>query len=267
MSSGAVPFRGARAVVTGASAGIGAAVCRELACRGARILLTGRNLRELDRVAGECDALGGDVETVAGDLTDAQVQEAIIEAAVAAWDGVDLLVNNAGISMNARFAELQDEVLREIFEVNFFASAALTRLAIPYLTRSRGRIIVLSSVTGLVGTPTRSAYAASKHALHGLFDALRVELRPAGVGVTIVCPGFVRTEIRSRALLADGQAQGFDDAKGRRQMSPERVARRSLSAAAAGKRLVLMGIETRVARLLSRWAPAALDGILARAGR
>jgi len=267
MSTERWTWRGARAVVTGASSGIGAALARELARHGGRVLLTGRSLPALDRVAGECDELGGAVETVAGDITDAEVQEEVVAAAVSAWGGLDLLANNAGISMNARFSEMDDEVLRQIFEVNFFAAAALTRLAWPHLVRSRGRIVVVSSVTGLVGTPTRSAYAASKHALHGLFDAIRVELRPAGVPVTIVCPGFVRSEIRRRALLADGRPQGRDDAEGRRQMAPELVARRTLAAAAAGRRLLLLGAETRMARFLSRWAPGALDAILARAGR
>lgn len=259
-------WAGARAVVTGASSGIGAAIARELAAVGARLLLTGRDLAALDRVAASCEK-AGDIETVAGDLTAAEVQEEIVARAVGAFDGLDLLVNNAGISMNARFAELDEDVLREIFEINFFAAASLTHLALPELIRSRGAIVVMSSVVGLVGTPTRSAYAASKHALHGLFDALRAELRPHGVTVTVVCPGFVATPIRERALRGDGTPQGFDDAAGRRMLSPERVARATLRAAARGRRRLLLGRETRLARVLSLLAPGLLDALLARAGR
>ncbi len=241
-------------------------MARELAADGARLLLTGRNLPALDRVASAC-AASPDLETVAGDLTAAEVQEEIVDRAVAAFGGIDLLVNNAGVSMNAPFADLDEEVLRELFEINFFAAASLTRLALPELLKSRGAVVVISSVVGLVGTPTRSAYAASKHALHGLFDALRIELRPHGVTVTVVCPGFVATPIRERALLADGTPQGFDDAAGRRMMSAEYVARATLRAALSGRRRLLLGAETRLARLLSLLAPGLLDALLARTGR
>lgn len=259
-------WAGTRAIVTGASSGIGAAIAEELAAAGARLVITGRDLAALDGVAARCTR-AADLVTVAGDLTAAEVQEAVVAQAVTAFDGVDLLVNNAGVSMNARFEELDEEVLREIFEINFFAAASLTRLALPELLRSRGTIVVMSSVVGLVGTPTRSAYAASKHALHGLFDALRTELRPHGVTVTVVCPGFVATPIRVRALRGDGTPQGFDDAAGRRMLSPQRVARATLRAAARGRRYLLLGAETRLARFLSRTAPALLDALLARAGR
>ena len=259
-------WHNARAIVTGASSGIGAALAATLAAAGARLVLTGRNVAALDRVAAAC-AAASEVETVVGDLTAAEVQEALVARAVEVYGGLDLLVHNAGVSMNARFAEMSEEVLREIFEIDFFAPAALTRLAIPELIRSRGAIVVISSVVGLVGTPTRSAYAAAKHALHGLFDAIRVELRPAGVTVTVVCPGFVATPIRERALRGDGTPQGFDDATGRRMLSPERVAHLTLRAAARGQRRVLLGAETRLARVLSLVAPNLLDALLARARR
>lgn len=259
-------WEGARAIVTGASSGIGAAIARQLAAAGARLVITGRSLPALDRVAHQCMG-SADLATVAGDLTAAAVQEEVVGRAVAAFGGIDLLVNNAGVSMNAPFAELDEEVLREIFEINFFAAAALTRLALPELVRSHGAVVVMSSVVGLVATPTRSAYAASKHALHGLFDAIRAEVRRHGVTVTIVCPGFVATPIRERALRADGTPQGFDDAAGRRMLSPERVARATLRAAARGQRRLLLGRETRLARALSLLAPGVLDALLARAGR
>ncbi len=260
-------WRGSRAIVTGASSGIGAAIAEQLAAYGARVVMTGRDLRALDRVATRCLELPGDVETVAGDLTSEEVQRAVVTACRERFGGVDLLVNNAGISMNARFAGLDEEVLRQLFEVNFFAAASLTRLALPDLLLSRGRIVVMSSIVGLAGTPTRSGYAASKQALHGLFEAVRAELRPQGVSVTLVCPGFVATEVRARALLADGTPQGTDDAAGRRMMSPQKVARVTLKAAAKRRRLVKLGVETHLVRALSLCCPGVLDAILARRGR
>ncbi len=260
-------WSGRRAIITGASSGIGAAIARELASQGASVVLGGRDLIALDRVAAACIEDGGQVEAVVGDVTAREVQERLVERAIERFGGLDLLVNNAGVSMNARFAELDEEVLREIFEVNFFAAASLTRLAIPELIASRGAILVISSLVGLVATPTRSAYAASKHALHGLFDALRIELRRHGVTVTLVCPGLVATAIRQRALGADGRQQGFDDAAGRRMLSAEAVARASLRATARGKRRLLLGAETTLARALSICCPSVLEAILARAGR
>lgn len=257
-------WQGQRALVTGASSGIGAALAEALGGAGARLLLTGRNGEALAEVAGRC---GAETSAVAGDLTSAEFRERLAGAVRERLGGLDLLVNNAGISMNARFEELRPEVLRRIMEINFFAPVELTRLLLPDLVTARGRIVVMSSVTGLVGTPTRTAYAASKHALHGFFDALRVELRPRGVGVTIACPGYVATPIRERALLADGSSQGHDQAAGRRMLSADEVARRTLRAAARGRRRILMGRETRLARLLSLVAPGLLDRILERATR
>ncbi len=258
---GRSPWDGARALVTGASSGIGEAIARRLAAAGAAVVVTGRNAEALEALAA---AHPGSVEAVAGDLTRPEVRERL---AAAAGDRLDLLVNNAGVTMNARFEELDPEVVRRIMEINFFATVELTRLLLPALVTARGRIVVMSSVTGLVGTPTRSAYAASKHALHGLFGSLRVELRRRGVSVTIVCPGYVATPMRRRALLADGSEQGRDQAEGRRMLSADAVARATLAAAARRRRLVRLGSETHAARLLSLVAPGLLDAILERATR
>jgi len=259
-------WSGRRALVTGASSGIGAALARQLAEERAVLVLSGRDTGALDASAGGCRAVGAQVTAVAGDLTEAGTIAALGEA-VANLGGLDLLVHNAGVTMNARFAELELEVLRRIMEINFFATVALTKEVLPHLVAARGRIAVVSSLIGLVGVPTRTAYAASKHALHGFFGSLRVELRQAGVGVTIVCPGYVDTPMRSRALRGDGTPQGFDQAAGRATLTADQVARATLEAAARGRRLVLLGRETRLARLLSLLAPPLLDRLLERSAR
>ena len=267
MSAGRSAWAGQGAVVTGASSGIGAAMARQLAVAGAAVTLTGRDSGRLASVAGDCRAAGATVATVAGDITDGAMRERLVAEALALHGGIDLLVNNAGVTMNARFTELAPQVLRRIVEVDFFAAVELTRLALPSLRGRRGRILVISSVTGVVGPPTRTAYAAAKHALHGFFGALRVELRVDGVGVTIVCPGYVDTPMRLHAVLADGREQGRDQAAGRRMLSADAVAAAALRAAARGRRLVLLGRETRLARLMSIVAPALLDRILAKSTR
>lgn len=259
-------WSGRRALVTGASSGIGAALARQLAEDSAVLVLTGRDGGALDACAGGCRAVGAQVTAVAGDLTEASTIARLGEV-VAELGGLDLLVHNAGVTMNARFDELELAVLRRIMEINFFAVVALTKVVLPHLITAEGRIAVVSSVTGLVGVPTRTAYAASKHALHGFFDSLRIELAATGVGVTLVCPGYVDTPMRSRALKGDGTLQGFDQAKGRVMLTAQEVARATLQGAARGRRLVLLGRETRLARLLSVLAPGFLDRLMARAAK
>ncbi len=256
-----------RVLITGASSGIGAAIAQQLAGAGATLMLTGRNEPRLTAVAQSCDSPNGRVTALAGDLTDPAFRTRLAEETRRTLGGIDLLVNNAGISMNASFETLDPDVLRIICEVNFFAAVDLTRLLLDALTESSGRILVMSSLTGLVGTPTRTAYSASKHALHGFFNALRVELRRSGVGVTLVCPGYVETPIRTRALLGDGAIQGRDHAEGHRMLSADRVAAASLNAAWRRRRLLLLGRETRLARILSLLAPGLLEMILDRATR
>ncbi len=256
-----------RALVTGASSGIGAAIAVQLAKAGARSVLTGRNAGRLARTAERCEGPSGRPETLAGDLTDPGFRQYLADTTRSVLGGIDLLVNNAGISMNARFETLQPDVFRTICEVNFFAAVDITRLLLEDLQTSSGRILVLSSLTGVVGTPTRTAYSASKHALHGFFDALRIELRHSGVGVTLVCPGYVETPIRRRALLGDGNEQGRDQAEGHRMSSAEDVAARALDAAWQRRRRLLLGTETKLARILSLLAPGLLERILDRATR
>ncbi|NOZ79678.1 MAG: SDR family oxidoreductase [Acidobacteria bacterium] len=262
-----VTWHGQRALVTGASSGIGAAIARRLAGSGATLVLTGRDADRLAAVAASCNSADGRVSSLAGDLADPGFREKLAAEARSRMDGIDLLVNNAGISMNARFETLEPEVFRTICEINFFAAVDLTRLMLDDLKKSAGRILVMSSLTGLVGTPTRTAYSASKHALHGFFNALRVELRPFGVGITLVCPGYVQTPIRTRALLGDGAVQGRDQAAGRRMLSADTVAAASLRAAWKRRRLLVLGRETRLARILSLLAPGPLERILDHATR
>jgi short-subunit dehydrogenase len=255
------------ALVTGASSGIGAALARRLAAAGARTVLTGRNEARLDGIAAECRAWGAPTAIVAGDLTHAATREQAVAAAMDLGGGIDLLVQNAGVTMNSLFDELEAVVFRRIFEIDFFAVVDLTRQALPSLRERRGTILVTSSLTGLVAPPTRSAYAAAKHALHGFFGSLRIELRKDHVGVTIACPGYVSTPMRIHALLGDGREQGHDQAIGRKMVTADEVAAASLQAAERRKRVVLIGRETRLARRLSLLAPALLDRMLARSTR
>ena len=259
-------YREQVAIVTGASSGIGAALARQLAARGAHLVLTGRDRNRLQGVASSCQGAIS-ITTFPGDLIDPDTRHQLVQTTLERHHRIDVLVNNAGMTMNAAFREVDVELIRRVFEIDFFAAVDLTHRCLDALCASSGRIVVMSSITGVVGVPSRTAYAAAKHALHGLFDALRVELREDGVGVTIACPSYVDTPIRHRALVAGGTIQGHDQAAGRSMLSAEEVARRTLVAAARRRRRVYMGRETMLARWLAVVSPALLERILARSAR
>jgi NAD(P)-dependent dehydrogenase (short-subunit alcohol dehydrogenase family) len=182
-----------------------------------------------------------------------------------AFGGVDVLVNNAGITHLGLFRDTELEVLRRVMEVNFFGAVRCTKAALPSLLARRGRIAVVSSVAGFAPLATRSGYAASKHALHGFFGSLRAEHRRDGLGVTLVCPSFVRTRIGSRALGPDGAPAGEDARSGvRRELEPEAVADALYRGVERGRGLVLLPAEARLSRWLAALWPAGYESAMRR---
>lgn len=192
-------------VITGAGGGIGRALALALSGRGARLALLDR---DLDGLAGTIDALPAaareDAGTWACDVTVAQQCDDVIAGVIARFGGIDILINNAGISQHSLASDTSLDVLRRVMNVNFYGSVHCTLAALPSIRARRGMIAVMSSVAGFAPLVGRSAYAASKHALHGWFDTLRSELRGTGTGVMLVCPSFVRTDIDRHALSGDG---------------------------------------------------------------
>ena len=170
-------FRELRVLCTGASSGIGAALSRQLAARGARLVLNARREEQLRELARDIEEKGGEVCLVPGDITEQQTKQAMLAQSQSQWGGVDAIINCAGIGSIANFTDSTEDVLRQIMEVNFFAAVELTRLAIPVLQTGRQPIIVnIGSVLGHRAVPKKSEYCASKFALHGFSDALRAEL-------------------------------------------------------------------------------------------
>ena len=177
-----------------------------------------------------------------------------------------MLVANAGISMWARFDALKDcTALERIMQVNYFGAVYCTFHALPHLKRWRGRIVGISSLTGKTGVPTRTGYAASKHAMAGFFDSLRIELAPRGVTVTVIYPGFVATGVRRHAFGPDGKPLGDSPVREGEVMSAEECARITLDAAAKRKREVVMTLRAKVGQWLRLVAPGRTDGIAKRA--
>lgn len=253
-------------IITGASRGIGAELARRLAARGARLVLAARDEKAVEAVADECRALGAQVVAVRADVTVERDCQAIVAGAVLAFGRVDTLVNNAGITMWARFDEIEDvSILERIMRVNYLGAVYCTRHALPYLRETRGRIVGIASLAGLFGVPTRTGYSASKHAMAGFFDSLRIELAGSGVTVTMIYPGFVATGIREAALGPDGYPRPVSPAGEGTAMSVEECATRIVRAIERRSRQVVMTARGRMGLWLRLLAPALVDRLARRA--
>jgi short-subunit dehydrogenase len=261
-------FRENVVVITGASAGIGRALARQLAAQGAWLVLAARDAAKLDEAAEECRALGGRAVAVPMDVGDEAQCRALIDRAVVELGRIDTLVNNAGIGMWARFDQVTDlGIFERIMRINYLGSVYCTSHALPHLKRTRGRLVAMGSLTARTGVPTRSGYAASKHAMAGFFDSIRIELEDDGVTVTQIHPGFVATEIRERAFGPDGRPLGTGNSPVREKevMSPEECARITLAAMAKRRREVIMTPRAKLGMWLKLISPAAVDRIARRA--
>jgi short-subunit dehydrogenase len=261
-------MKGRRIILTGASEGIGRALALELAGRGARLALAARDRQRLDSLVQECRAGGGEARALPTDITSQQDCEWLVNETVAAFGGIDVLVHNAGITMWSRFDELQDlSIFERIQEVNYLAPVRLTALALPQLKTSRGLLVAVASLAGLTGVPERSAYAASKHALIGFFDSLRIELAGSGVDVCVIAPDFVVSEIHKRAIGPDGEPLGSSPMMQAKIMTAEACAARIARAIDKRERQVLMSLRGKLGRWLKLLAPSLIDRIAARAIR
>jgi short-subunit dehydrogenase len=258
-------FVGRAVIVTGASLGIGRHMALQLAPQGARLALAARGEEELARVASLCREQGGEAVAIPTDVSDEGQCKALIERTVGEYGRIDALINNAGLGMHARFDELPSLSLMEaVMRVNFWGSVYCTHYALSHLRATKGRLVVVVSGGGKFPTPGSCGYGASKHALVGLFDTLRIELQGTGVSVTAAYPDWVATGISSRAPRADGKPAGEVSAHEIGAMSPEVCARLILRAAARRRREVISA-KLRLGLLMAPIAPGLIDGIAARA--
>ena len=259
-------YGGKVVVITGASSGIGRALALALAPQRPRLVLAARDAARLEEVAGECRGKGAEALVVPTDVSAEPACRALVERTVGTLGGLDVLVNNAGIGMLARFDETGDlSVYETLMRVNYLSCVYLTHHALPHLKRSRGQIVVVASVAGLTGVPTRTGYAASKHAVFGLFDSLRIELEGTGVSVTMVAPDFVRTEIHRRAFGPGGTPTGKSPLQESRIMTAEACAALILPAMERRRRLLITSWRGRLGRYVRLVAPGLIDGIARRA--
>ncbi len=247
-------------VLTGASTGIGEALAHQLAEQGAWLVLAARNVEKLEAVAADCRARGGRAIVVATDVTDEEQCRRMIERAVAEYGRIDTLINNAGLSMWMKFEDVEDlDLLKYLMRVNYFGSMHCTYYALPYLKQSRGRIVAIASVAARTGIPTRTGYAASKHAMVGFFESLRIEVEDDGISVIIAYPDFVASGMHTRSLGADGKPLGHNPLQVDKLMTSETCARLILEGAAARKRQIVMSNRSRFGQWLKLIAPGRVD--------
>jgi short-subunit dehydrogenase len=257
-----------RILITGASTGIGRALALELSGTRAQLALAARDAARLEEVATECRARGATAVVVPTDVSVEDECRRMVERTVESLGGLDALVNNAGISMIARFDELADlSVFERLMRVNYLGCVYPTYYALPHLKQSRGQVVAVASLAGFTGVPTRTGYAASKHAVVGFFESLRVELRGSGVSVTIVAPDFVVSEIHRRSTGPDGRPLGKSPMQERHIMSTEACARHIVRAMERRQRLAILSGRGRLGRWVRLVAPGLIDRIAEKAVR
>lgn len=248
-------------VITGASSGIGLATAREFARLGARVVLAARRTELLKELENELKGDGFDVVSFYVDVTVETDCKVLINKTIEKYGRIDILINNAGISMRAIFGEVEISVLKRLFDVNFWGAVHCTKYALPYLIASKGTVVGMSSLAGIVGLPARTGYSASKYALHGFLETLRIENLRNGLHVLVMCAGFTKSDIRKKALTADGTPQGYTPREEEKMMMPEEVAHALIKAIKRRRNLVILTLEGKLTAIVKRIAPRLVEHV------
>lgn len=251
--------------ITGASSGIGEALAYEYNKKGVNVILSARRIEQLERVKENCENSEEMVRILPLDLADQNTFSQKVEKAKEYFGAVDVLINNGGISQRAYAINSTMESIRDIMEVNFFGAVALTKELLPTMVEQKsGHIVVISSVMGKIGTRYRSAYAASKHALHGWFDCLRQEIYDDNIDVTLVCPGYIKTNVSKNALTADGSKYNQMQEGQKKAMPPEEFAQKLFPKLAQKKPEIYIGGTEILSIYIKRLSLTLLNKILRR---
>jgi dehydrogenase/reductase SDR family member 7B len=249
-------------LITGGTSGIGRATALEFGRVGARVVITGRDEARLRETSQELARLGVQHRTVRADVGVEADSERAVRETIGAFGRLDVLINNAGISMRALFRDASLDVIRQLMQTNFFGTVYTTKFALPYITQSKGSIVGISSIAGYRGLPGRTGYSASKFAMHGFLEALRTELLPQGVHVLLACPGFTSSNIRNVALAADGSKQGESPRDEQKMMSSEEVAQHLLEAVRQRRRDLVLTSTGKFTVFLNKWLPGLADKLV-----
>ncbi len=246
-------------IITGASSGIGEALATHFAQNGSNIVIAARSADKLAIFAEYLRKYGVKVLCVPTDVTKAEDCKQLIDKTIATFGGIDVLINNAGISMRALFEDLDLAVLEQVMQVNFWGTVYCTRYAIEHLLASKGTVVGVSSIAGYRGLPARTGYSASKFAMQGFLEALRPEVMDRGVNVMIACPGFTASNIRKVALTADGTSQGETPRTEDKMMTSAECAAHIYQAVVKRKRSLVLTTQGKLTVFLNKWFPGFMD--------
>jgi len=249
-------------IITGGSSGIGKALAAEFGARGSKVMITGRNGYNLEKTVKELEDRGITISGFRGDVSIEDDNKRMAEEAIGRYGTIDILVNNAGISMRALFEEADVDVIQRVMSTNFFGVVYATKYCLPEIIRNKGSVIGISSIAGFQGLPGRTGYSASKFALNGFLEALRLELQAKGTHVLTACPGFTSTNIRIQALTKNGNVQGQSPRDEASMMSAEECARYIYGATLKRRRTLVLTTQGKLAVLINKWLPGLADRIV-----
>ncbi|WP_342331521.1 SDR family oxidoreductase [Pedobacter sp. FW305-3-2-15-E-R2A2] len=256
-------FKNKVVIITGASSGIGKACAEEFAKRGAHLVLAARQYVTLCEITADLEnRYGIRAVAVQADVSKEHDCEVLIKQALVTFDKIDVLVNNAGLSMRALFDDLDLSVLKNLMDVNFWGTVYCTKYALPEILKTKGSIIGVSSIAGYRGLPGRTGYSASKFAMNGFMEALRTELLKTGVHVMVACPGFTASNIRVTALAKDGSSHGETSMEEGKMMTADEVAGRIVDGIAARKRTLIMTGQGKLTVWINKLLPALADKLV-----
>lgn len=249
-------------VITGGSSGIGKALAERFGEEGAKILITGRNKQGLDITVNELRKRNIDIHGFQGDVSIEQDNKAMAGEAIRLYGTIDILINNAGISMRALFSEVEIDVVKKVMDINFYGVLYATHYCLPEIIKNKGSIVGISSIAGFLGLPGRTGYSSSKFALNGFLSVLRTELLKTGVHVLTACPGFTASNIRKHALTKDGHEQGESPRVEEKMMSAEECAYHIYKAVVKRKRSLVLTGEGKLAFWLNKWWPSMAERLV-----
>ncbi len=251
-------------IITGATSGIGEACALVFGNEGAKIVITGRSPEKLELATKKLQDAGIEVFPILADAGSEADNKRMAEDVIREFGQIDILINNAGISMRALFQDIDLQVFKKVMDTNFWGTVYATKYCLPAILESKGSIIGISSINGYRGTPARTAYTASKFAMNGFFESLRTEVMKKGVHVLVACPGFTSSNIRNNALKADGTVQGESPRDENQMMSPSEVAESILTATLKRKRDLVLTLQGKLVVFLNKWLPSFMDGVVYR---
>jgi dehydrogenase/reductase SDR family member 7B len=249
-------------IITGGSSGIGKAMAEVFGIKGSKILITGRNATDLDQAVADLKNKGIDAHGFRADVSVEEDNKRMAEETIKRFGRIDILINNAGISMRALFNDVDLDVVKKVMDINFYGVLYATKYCLPEILKNKGSVIGISSIAGYRGLPGRTGYSASKFALNGFLEVLRTEMLKKDVHVLTACPGFTASNIRKRALSKDGTSQGESPRDENNMMGAEEVAKRIYEATVKRKKVLILTTQGKLTVFLNKFFPSLMDKLV-----